>query len=379
MDQPAQIERMITEALRKQIPVRDLPGVSIREVKEQPGQPFDVVFELRSGSNRVQVFGEIKSAFSPRLLEEIAPWIQRLKSLREEVAVAVIAPVLSPQAQAFCAQNAIDFMDLAGNISINIPGKFTLQRTGMRSSDAALPAPKYRRTINAFSGRSSRILRVLLEKPRTWTITDISRELAAESMRFQQLAPSARIDFRISLGSVSKAIASLEEQLLIRRRGVDVLVPEPSRLLQQWAEKYRERYRWRLRRSFQTRNPFGVDLQDIAVGLERLAPATYVFSGAAAASIDAPFVDIDAIDIFLLSEQTDATLRTLKSQPTTGPALRFIYPYDAGVSMYSKRVGKAVVAAGVQAYLDLYARGGRDRKQAEYLLTNSIQPRWGRA
>ncbi len=67
--------------------------------------------------------GGSKSAFSPRVLEEIRPWIRRLKSLRPDVAVAVIAPQLSVQAQAFCIENGIDFLDLAGNVSINIPGK----------------------------------------------------------------------------------------------------------------------------------------------------------------------------------------------------------------------------------------------------------------
>ena len=116
MNSATQIERDIANALRQQIPVKDLPGVSIRGVQEQPEQPFDISFELRSGANRVLVLAEIRPAFSPRLLEEIAPWIQRLKSLRDDVAVAVIAPALSSQAQAFCMQNAIDFMDLAGNI-----------------------------------------------------------------------------------------------------------------------------------------------------------------------------------------------------------------------------------------------------------------------
>ncbi len=379
MNSANQTERDIADALRKQIPVKDLPGVSIRDVREQPEQPFDISFELRSGTNRVQVLGEIKQAFSPRLLEEIAPWIQRLKSLRDDVAVAVIAPVLSPQAQAFCAQNAIDFMDLAGNISINLPGKFTLQRTGMRSRDVETPVSEGQRTINVFSGRSSRILRVLLEKPKTWSITEISRELVAESARFRQMLPTTRIDFEISLGFVSKTVSSLEDQLLARRRGADVVVPEPSRLLQQWAEKYKERYRWRLRRSFQTNNPFGRDLQSITSGLERVAPGGYAFGGAMAASTEAPFVDIEMIDIFLMSEEIDAKLRSLKWQPAVGPTLRFIYPYDDGVFMYSKRIGKAVVISGVQAYLDLYARGGRDLKQAEFLLSNSIQRRWGPA
>jgi len=47
--------------------------------------------------------------------------------------------------------------------------------------------------------------------------------------------------------------------------------------------------------------------------------------------------------------------------------------------MYAKRVGKALVVSEVQAYLDLYARGGRDLKQAEVLLSSTIQRRWSTA
>lgn len=379
MNTASQTEQLIAEALRNQIPVKNLAGVSIQDVREQPEKPFDISFELRSGGNRVQVLGEIKPNFSPRLLEEIAPWIRRLKSLRGDVAVAVIAPVLSLQAQAYCVQNGIDFMDLAGNVFINVPGKFTLQRSGMRARGIPVPESVEQRTVNVFSGRTSRILRVLLEKPKSWTISDIARELSAESVRFRERAPGARIDFEISLGSVSKAIASLEDQLWVRRRGADIVVPEPSRLLQQWAEKYKERYRWRLRRSFQTNNPFGRDLQSISEGLKQLGSSGYAFSGAIAASIEAPFVDIDVIDIFLALTDTDAKLRSLKSQPGMGPALRFTYPYDEGVFMYSKQIGNALLVSGVQTYLDLYARGGRDLKQAEFLLSNSIQPSWGAA
>jgi hypothetical protein len=32
--------------------------------------------------------------------------------------------------------------------------------------------------------------------------------------------------------------------------------------------------------------------------------------------------------------------------------------------------------SNIQTYLDLYARGGRDLKQAEYLLENVIAARW---
>ena len=371
------MENTIAEALRNQIPVRALPGVSIANVQEQSEQPFDISFDLLSGPNQIRVLGEVKPTFSPRVLEEIGPWIRRLKSLRTDVAVAVIAPQLSSQAQTFCIENGIDFLDLAGNVFINVPGKFTLQRNGMRASAEFAVPSQSARTANVFSGRFSRVLRVLLQQPRPWSISEIARELEKESTQFRERFPDTEVDFTISQGSVSKAITGLEEQLGVRRRGTAIVVPEPARLLQQWADKYKERYRWRLRSSFQTGNPFGRDLTKIADGISPLLQGVYAFTGAIAATKDAPFIDIDIVDVFATSGASDAMgLRSLKSQASSGPPIRVITPYDAGVFMYSNLFEKALVVSPVQAYLDLYARGGRDLKQAEYLLDNVIQQQW---
>ena len=204
----SEIETMVGEALRGQLPVKGLPGVSIQNVKEQPEQPFDISFDLLSGPSRIHVVGEIKRAFSPRLLEEIGPWIRRLKALRSDISVAVIAPALSPQAQAFCIENGIDFLDLAGNVFINVPGKFTLQRSGVRAPSELLSSSDYARTVNFFSGRFSRVLRVLLEQPKGWTVTEIAGELEAESRRFAERAGQS-IDFKITQGSISKAVRGL--------------------------------------------------------------------------------------------------------------------------------------------------------------------------
>jgi hypothetical protein len=220
---------------------------------------------------------------------------------------------------------------------------------------------------------------VLLENPKTWTVSEIARELEAESARFRERFPGAAVDFKISQGSVSKAVAGLEEQLGVRRRGTAVIVAEPLRLLEQWAEKYKERYRWRLRSSFQAANPFGKDLAAIAGGIAPLIAGAYAFSGAIATTPDAPFVDIDQGEVFVLNGEAGAKLRALKPQSTSGPGLRIITPYDAGVFMYTKLIGAAPIVSPIQAYLDLYARGGRDLKQAEYLLNSVIQPQWSAA
>jgi hypothetical protein len=370
------VEKAVAEGLRDQLPLKGLAGVSIRNVRERSDQPFDISFDLISGKNRIQVLGEIKAAFTPRSLEQIAPWIRRLRSLRTDVSVAVIAPVLSSQAQAFCIQNGVDFLDLAGNVFINVPGKFTLQRSGIRARTESVATSQSARNVNVYSGRYSRVLRVLLENPTSWTVTGIVRELEAESNRFKGRFPGPPVDFKISTGSVSKAVASLEEQIGVRRRGTAVVVPEPLRLLQQWAEKYKERYRWRLRSSFMTANPFGRDLATIAKGIGPIIKGAYAFSGAIAASFSAPFVDIDMADLFILNGEAGTLLREIRPQDDDGPRLRLIIPYDPGVFMYLQKIDTASVVSPIQAYLDLYARGGRDLKQAEYLLDAVIQRKW---
>jgi DNA-binding HxlR family transcriptional regulator len=370
----AQFERRVVEALRKQLPLQDLAGVRIREVRQEPERPFDVRFELTSGENRVVVFGEIKQAPSPKLLAEIGPWMRRMKSLKPEAAFAVLAPTLSPQTQAYAIANGIDFLDLAGNISIQVPGKFTLQRLGRRSQE---PTRAYNslRTMNVFSGRSSRVLRVLLELPKAWSLTGIFKELAAETARVKTVTRQS-VEFKISQGSISKVLSSLEEQLWVRRQGAAVIVPEPRRRLTEWAEKYRERYRWRLRSSFELPNPYGNKVNQISAGLAEEIKAPYAFTGAAAASLVAPFVELDRVDIFLASAESNARLRKLAKRESAGPKLRFIEPYDAGVFLYCGKESNIPIVSNVQAYLDLYARGGRDLKQADYLLSNVIEPRW---
>jgi hypothetical protein len=375
-DSASQLEKEVAQALRGQIPVRDLPDVRIKDVKMEPKNGFDVEFQLEAGKRRILIYAEVRSAISPKLLEQLAPWIQRMRALRPDAAFALICPFLAPRSQTYCIENGIDFLDLAGNISINIPDTFTLQRLGRRNqsparADAQLPP------TNVFSGRSSRILRVLLERLKPRTLTQIANELEAETDRVAREFAASNVTFTLSLGAISKGLSSLEQQLWIRRQNSFVVVPEPRRLLLEWAEKYKERFRWRLRTSLEAANPFGKTPREINEGLRSLLTTPYVFSGAAAAS-DAPFIDLDRIDIFLLPTPDDKKLRQLRTSPVLQdlPKLRFTYPYDEGVFLYSSRDSAFPKVSNIQAYLDLYARGGRDLKQADVLLNNVIAPGW---
>ena len=120
------------------------------------------------------------------------------------------------------------------NISIEIPGKTLIQRLGRPN---IFKTPRLLR--NPFGGVSSRVLRVLLYNPgRKWLVGDIYQELVEESVK-----QGREKFFQISFSSVSETIDSLDEALLVRRYGMKIAVPEPNRLLSQWAEKYQERYK----------------------------------------------------------------------------------------------------------------------------------------
>ncbi len=389
-------EREILQALKNNEPFKGLPNVRAGNVVEQPEGTqgrFDAKFELQFGETKVEVYAEIKNTCTPKQVEQIGPWLSRLKATQKGAAFALVCPAISPQSQSLCFEKNVDFIDLAGNVFINVPGKLLLQRVGMEPRQETRPS-FYR---NPFSGKSSRILRVLLQKPRTWTLSEITEELAKETGRIECSGAS----FEVSFSLASRVLRSLEEELLVRRKPTSfdpdqavseesldevplvarrnpILVPEPRRLLTVWAKEYKDRYRWYLRRSFKVPNPFGPGLKEVRQALDGLLkPQCYAFTGAAAASVTAPFVDVDPIDLYISDQAGAENLRGSISGTSVGPDIRVIYAFDAGVFMYSSLKDGIPVVSDIQAYLDLFARGGRDLKQADHLLQARIEPMWG--
>jgi len=400
-------EAEILQALRNNGPFEGLPNVRVANLIAQPeanAVRFDAKFDLQFGEAKVEVYAEVKNTYTPKQIQQIAPWLSQIKGLQKGAAFALVCPALSPQSQRLCFERNVDFIDLAGNVFINVPGKLLLQRVGMEPRPEASPS-FYR---NPFSGKSSRILRVLLQAPRAWTLSEITEELAKETKRTE----CAGVSFEVSFSLASRVLRSLEEELFVVRRDSDalvperfgsrfssppdrfrsrynppgfevarrspVLLPEPRRLLTTWAQEYKDRFRWYLRRSFKVPNPFGPGLSAVREALDGLLKARcYAFTGAAATSLTAPFVDFDPIDLYISDDAGAQSLRASISGTSVGPDLRVIYAYDAGVFLYSSVIEGIPVVSDIQAYLDLFARGGRDLKQADYLLRARIEPMWG--
>lgn len=351
---------------------RDLPLVRVLDWREG-AQGFDAQFRLESRGAEAKVYVEAKASCSPRTVAEIAPWVRRIKLMNPGTAVALACPAISPRAQQLCIDNDVDFLDLAGNVYINT-GDFLLQRAG-RDSGRRIPRELPEGVGNPFSPRSSRVVRVLLEKPGTWRLKAIAAELERET---RDNPITKGLSFAIDMSSISRAVSGLAEDLLVRKRGQDIIVTDPGRLLAAWAEKYRlQLQRW-IRDSVAIGPLSPMSLSEVATELRRSGDE-FVITSAAAATVTAPYVDVDVIEAF--ATRPNDFLETFsgrsKALPSsTGLRIRIVRAYDAGVFMYARMSKGLPIASAVQVFLDLYGRGGRDRKQADYLLEQVIKARW---
>jgi hypothetical protein len=343
--------------------------LSVAREMTRPGVVYlpDSSVYLEISGMKIPAFLEIKSQINPKLLKQIGPWLTRLKMAFKDTFSILVSPYLSVESQQYCLKNQVDFIDLSGNISIGIPGKIVIQRLNRPNKftiERPLPSP--------FSRSSSRTLRVLLQYPeQAWTLTSIAKELKEETQRRNR-----GISFELSLSTISKALKFLEEELLVSREDKRIFVSEPRQLLLRWAEKYISQYKAERRKAIIWENRLGLDLVSTIPKLKDQFPElNFAVTGSAAASLIAPFVEIDQIDI-LVADAEIPSQQNLTQGGRVGPDLIFITPPDAGAFMYSSEVQGVPVASDEQIYLDCYARGGRDAKQADFFLENVLEEQW---
>ena len=132
----------------------------------------------------------------------------------------VVAPYLSPKALDMLLDAEISGLDLSGNGVIVIPGRWLIYRSG-RKNQFPSSAP-----IRAIYDRSSSLVgRVFLVSRVFPRVKDIQAEIS-------------RLGGKISLGTVSKVLKGLEEDLMVSRNGTIQLI-QPESLLDKLAANYR--------------------------------------------------------------------------------------------------------------------------------------------
>ncbi len=327
----------------------NIPSARVIEVERGStagGGEVDLVVRFDAFDRSRTLVCEVKNSGQPRIVREA------LLRLRDSVATfgtaavpMLIAPYLSPLAQALCRYNGVAYLDEVGNARLALDDIFIERRSDSR------PAADRRALRSLFRPRSAQVLRVLLRDPRrAWRVIDLAR--AAD----------------VSLGHVSNVRKGLLDREWAQLSASGLHLSAPDRLLDAWRDDYRE--------PAGEHHAFYTVLHGAA--FERAAREVLgapsgegkaLFSSFSAAQWLAPFVRT-GMQYFHADR---AGLERLKAQLKLAPSTRgenvvVTVPKDAGSLADAVYPAPGVACTdAVQTYLDLWIAGERGQEAAEHL------------
>lgn len=179
----------------------------------------DAILELTwNGQSRLFAV-EYKSISTPAMVQSAIQKIRRL-SRPPLLWPMVLFPYLAEERLEELEREGIS-ADLCGNGVVTVPGEWLVRRTGKPNL-----YPQSFPIKNVFRGASSLVARVFLRRPVSGAVGEIREEI---STRGGTIAPS----------TVSKALARLEEELIVGRQSGKIRLLQPEKLLQRLVENYR--------------------------------------------------------------------------------------------------------------------------------------------
>ncbi|MFG2716207.1 helix-turn-helix domain-containing protein [Streptomyces goshikiensis] len=175
------------------------------QVTQRPNKTkvFDAALEVKAEGDSVftQLLVEATQAVPPRfVMDQLVPKVQLLREVNHYTNLLVIAPWISSQARELLRQNGIAYLDLTGNVDIRVPRPAIIIRTvGAPKAPRSAPRKASRTTLAGV--KAGRLVRLLADVPPPHRATDLHRTST------------------LSLPYVSRLLDTLEDQLLIRRKG----------------------------------------------------------------------------------------------------------------------------------------------------------------
>lgn len=163
---------------------------------------------------------EVKSRATPQAVQLA---MTQAKAAAEDGEWPMIqVPFLSPERLDELEREGVSGVDLCGNGVVIVPGRLWVVRSGApnRYRDS-------RPLSNPYRGRSAMVARMLLQRPRWESLT----ELAA-------VIPAAGAE--LSLPQASKAVQAMEEDLIVSKSAGAITLREPLRLLDKLGREWQK-------------------------------------------------------------------------------------------------------------------------------------------
>ena len=330
--------------------LRQVPVIDDVDAEKQYSR-VDAVLNVRTGNTAYLLACEVKSNGQPRFIQAAITQLQAFMFSTEGAFVPVIiAPWLSPDAQALCNENGIAFLDMEGNARIMFGGVYIEHRTTNK------PVVEKRSLRSLFSPKSTQVLRTILKDPhRTWRVV----ELAKES--------------HVSLGQVSNVRNGLLNRnfAVVQNDGLRVL--KPNLIIDAWQTSYQPPAGETLN-FYTTLHGSALEsrLREVLCCSEKAGNA--ILASFSAAQWLAPY-GRTGVDYFYADKKgLEKLVSALELSPSSkGANILITLPKDAGIFRDTIEPAEGVFStSAVQTYLDLSTYGERGIEAAEHLRNQGI-------
>ncbi len=333
-----------------------LPPLSFRLLKGGPQAGgnlyFDALVEASWGESIAKFAVECKSLSTPKAFQDGLNLL-KTSSLPEGCRPLLFVPFLSERQLQELEREKISGIDLCGNGVVVIPEMFSVFRSGEKNRFTSSAPIK-----NIYRKNSSMVGRVFLLRSGYETVQDVCAEINRRNLLVKRWDKKA-----MSLSTVSKALKTLQEDLIISREDTIRLL-QPDKLLQKLSENYappniRERIRLKVPEEIGTIGDLlrkelqGLGLPLAAAGVSSVGRYAVMQRG------DLLSVYCPRLDILLE--------RLSGSQSDRFPNLELIETDDETVYFDGRREDNFWWSSPVQVYLELMAGDKRDQETAEQL------------
>lgn len=245
----------------------------------------------------------------------------------------------------------ISGIDLCGNGVVSVPGKFAVYRSGGKNQFPASAPIK-----NIYRKNSSMVGRAFLARAGYDTVQEILAEVNQRNILVNRWDKKP-----MSLSTVSKALKTLEEDLVVTRK-TTIRLLQGDKLLEKLNENY-ERPTVRQRVSLKLPEKDGNVLELLSRQSQKL-DVPFVASGTSSVTQYAVMQRGEMVSVYC--PQADSLLEVLPdSQSVRFPNLEIVETEDETVYFDARQVGGFWWASPAQVYLELMSGDKRDQETAE--------------
>jgi len=354
-------EREMIEQLRRG--KVSLPPLSFRFLEGKPeargNLRFDALVEASWRDSIAKFAVECKSLSTPKTFRNGLNLL-KTSSLPKGYWPLLFLPFLSERQLQELEREGISGIDLCGNGLVVVPGMFAVFRSGEKNRFSSSAPIK-----NIYRKNSSMVGQVFLVRSGYETVQEICAEINRRNMLVN------RWDKRpMSLSTVSKSLKSLEEDLIVERKGIIRLL-QPDKLLEKLSENYvppniKGRARFKVSQGSGT-------IRELLLQQSQASGLPLVATGTSSVPLYAVMQRGDMLSIYC--PRLEMLLERLSgSQSDRFPNLELVETEDETVYFDARQEGNFWWASPMQVYLALMAGDKRDQETAEqvksYILKN---------